>query len=115
VRVRIGLHTGKPTVTEEGYVGLDVHMGARICAAGHGGQTLLSAATRKLIDLEVADLGEHRLKDLAEPVWLYQLGNGSFPPIRSLSNTNLPVPASSFLGRGPTSRLQPSSSPGRGF
>jgi hypothetical protein len=100
IRVRMGLHTGKPTPTGEGYVGLDVHIGARICAAGHGGQTLLSAATRGQIDGEVADLGEHRLKDLAEPVWLYQLGDRPFPPLRTIANTNLPRPASSFVGRG---------------
>jgi class 3 adenylate cyclase len=101
VRVRAGIHTGQPRVTDEGYVGLDVHAGARIAAVGHGGQVLLSKATRDVLDpsVEVRDLGEHRLKDLTEPVWLFQLGGDDFPPVRSLSNTNLPVPASSFVGR----------------
>src|SRR4029077_573235 len=61
IRVRMGLHTGEPRLTEEGYVGLDVHKGARIAAVGHGGQVLLSQATRALVDAEVRDLGPHRL------------------------------------------------------
>jgi predicted ATPase/class 3 adenylate cyclase len=99
IRVRIGLHTGRPTLTEEGYVGGDVHLGARIAAAGHGGQVLLSKATRELVDGEVSDLGEHRVKDFAEPVWLFELGSERFPPLKTISNTNLPRPASSFVGR----------------
>jgi predicted ATPase len=99
IRVRIGLHTGTPKLAEEGYVGADVHLGARITAAGHGGQVLLSKATRELVDGAVSDLGEHRLKDFAEPVWLYQLGQERFPPLKTISNTNLPRPASSFVGR----------------
>jgi adenylate/guanylate cyclase family protein len=100
VRVRMGLHTGEPQLTSEGYVGLDVHKGARIAAAGHGGQVLLSRATRDLLDgVEVRDLGEHRVKDFEEPVWLYQLGEGVYPPLKTISNTNLPRPASSFVGR----------------
>lgn len=100
VRVRMGLHTGTPTRTAEGYVGLDVHLGARIAAAGHGGQVLLSRATRELLDgVTVRDLGEHRVKDFAEPVWLFQLGDDAFPPLKTISNTNLPRPASSFVGR----------------
>src|SRR5207247_1994424 len=85
--------------TEEGYVGIDVHLGARIAAAGHGGQVLLSKATRDLIDDAVRDLGEHRVKDFDEPVWIYQLGDEAFPPLKTISNTNLPRPASSFVGR----------------
>jgi predicted ATPase/class 3 adenylate cyclase len=99
VRVRIGLHTGRPKLAEEGYVGADVHLGARIAGAGHGGQVLLSRATRELVESEISDLGEHRLKDFAEPVWLFQLGSERFPPLKTISNTNLPRPASSFLGR----------------
>jgi predicted ATPase/class 3 adenylate cyclase len=99
LRVRMGLHTGTPRVAEEGYVGADVHLGARIASAGHGGQVLLSKATRELVDGEVSDLGEHRLKDFAAPVWLFQLGLERFPPLRTISNTNLPRPASSFVGR----------------
>ena len=101
VLVRIGLHTGTPHVGAEGYVGADVHLGARIAAAGHGGQVLLSGATREAIDdaVELVDLGEHRLKDFDQPVWIYQLGKGKFPPLKTISNTNLPRPASAFVGR----------------
>src|SRR5450759_896777 len=62
VRVRMGLHTGEPLLTDEGYVGLDVHRAARICAAAHGGQVVLSDATARLIEADIRDLGEHRLK-----------------------------------------------------
>ena len=66
VRIRIGIHTGTPRVTDEGYVGRDVHRAARIGAAGHGGQILVSASTAALVqDDSLRDLGEHRLKDLA--------------------------------------------------
>jgi predicted ATPase/class 3 adenylate cyclase len=99
IRVRIGLHTGTPHATEEGYVGEDVHKGARIAAAGHGGQVLLSKETNALVEVDVIDLGEHRLKDFDEPVWIFQLGEERFPPLRTISNTNLPSPASSFVGR----------------
>jgi len=99
IRVRMGLHTGAPKLTEEGYVGGDVHLGARIAAAGHGGQVLLSGATRALIDGEVSDLGEHRLKDFDQVVRIFQLGSEQFPPLKTVSNTNLPRPASTFVGR----------------
>ena len=68
-------------------------------SAAHGGQVLLSGATRELVAEDVLDLGRHRLKDFAEPVSLYQLGSDRFPPLRTISNTNLPVPLSSFVGR----------------
>jgi predicted ATPase len=99
IRVRMGIHTGRPHLGEEGYVGADVHLGARIAAAGHGGQVLLSKETRALTGNGVTDLGEHRLKDFAEPVPIFQLGSERFPPLKTISNTNLPRPASSFLGR----------------
>src|SRR5439155_18734962 len=99
IRVRVGLHTGAPARTEEGYVGLRVHLGGRIAAAGHGGQVLLSKATRELLDCAIRDLGEHRVKDFDEPVWIFQLGDETFPPLKTISNTNLPRPASSFVGR----------------
>jgi predicted ATPase len=99
VPVRMGLHTGAPLLTEEGYVGADVHRAARIAATGHGGQLLLSAATKELVEASVADLGEHRLKDFDEPVRIFQLGDGEFPPLKTISSTNLPRPASSFVGR----------------
>jgi predicted ATPase/class 3 adenylate cyclase len=101
IRVRMGLHTGQPHLTSEGYVGHVVHLAARICAAGHGGQVLVSKASAEALreGQELTDLGEHRLKDFAQPVWIYQLGSRSFPPLKTISNTNLPRPASSFIGR----------------
>ncbi len=74
VHVRMGLHTGEPLQADEGYVGFDVHRAARIAAAGHGGQVLLSQATADLTGAEVRDLGLHRLKDLSAPERLFQLG-----------------------------------------
>jgi predicted ATPase len=100
IRVRIGIHTGTPHLTDEGYVGTDVHRAARIAACGHGGQVLVSAATTALAGEDLLrDLGEHRLKDLSAPERLYQLGTDDFPPLRSLYQTNLPVPSTPFLGR----------------
>jgi predicted ATPase len=98
--VRMGLHTGTPLLTEEGYVGADVHRAARIAAAGHGRQVLVSAATAAVVGCDLTALGEHRLKDFEEAVALFQLGAGEFPPLKTISNTNLPRPASSFVGRG---------------
>src|SRR5204862_4817591 len=101
IRVRIGIHTGEPGLDPPKYVGIDVHKAARIMSAGHGGQTLLSRETRALLDERpvLRELGEHRLKDFEEPVWLYQLGEEGFPPLKTISNTNLPRPAGSFIGR----------------
>jgi predicted ATPase len=99
VRVRMGLHTGEPIRGEEGYVGMAVHRAARIAAAGHGGQVLLSRATADLAGADVRDLGLHRLKDLSAPERIFQLGTDHFPPLKTLHETNLPVPATPFLGR----------------
>jgi hypothetical protein len=100
IRVRIGIHTGTPHVVDGQYLGLDVHRAARIAAAAHGGQVALSAATAALVGGEgLRDLGEHRLKDLAAPERIFQLGEGEFPALRSLYGTNLPVPPTPFLGR----------------
>lgn len=101
LRARMGLHTGEPLVVDGGYAGIDVHWTARIAAAGHGGQVLLSQSTRELLDspLEVRDLGWHRLKDLGEPVRLFQFGRGDFPPLRSLNSTNLPIQPTPLIGR----------------
>jgi predicted ATPase/class 3 adenylate cyclase len=95
VRVRIGVHTGEAEVRDDDYVGLDVHRAARICAAGHGGQVLISSSTRELVadelpaDVALFELGEHRLKDLDRPEQLFQLVVGDlpaqFPPLASLS------------------------------
>ena len=99
VRVRVGVHTGEPLLDPPKYVGPDVHKAARIMSAAHGGQVLISGATHELVPEDVLDLGRHRLKDFAEPVSLFQLGSDRFPPPRTISNTNLPVPLSSFVGR----------------
>jgi predicted ATPase/class 3 adenylate cyclase len=95
VRVRMGVHTGEAEVQHGDYVGLDVHRAARICAAGHGGQVLISSSTRELVgdglpgDVALRDLGEHRLKDLDRPERLFELVVGDrpaqFPPLASLS------------------------------
>jgi predicted ATPase/class 3 adenylate cyclase len=99
IRLRIGVHTGVPLVTEEGYVGEDVHLAARVAAAGHGGQILLTEATAALAGREVLELGEHRLKDVDGAVRILQLGGERFPALRTVSSTSLPVPPSSFVGR----------------
>ena len=111
VRARMGLHTGQPQVAADRYIGLDVSRAARICAAAHGGQTLLSHATRELIedelpeDVSLRDLGEHRLKDLTSAQRLSQIVvtglSDEFPPLRTLENrpTNLPVQPTPLIGR----------------
>ena len=101
VRVRMGIHTGEPAVVGGNYVGLDVHRAARVMAAGHGGQVLLTESTRGLLDDEVVvrDLGDHRLKDLSEPQRLYQLGPEEFPQLKTLHQTNLPVAWTRLVGR----------------
>ena len=100
ITVRIGLHTGTPVLTDEGYVGSDVHRAARIAAAGHGGQILVSSSTAALLGTDLLrDLGEHRLKDLGAPERIYQLGTEEHPPLKTLHQTNLPIPATPFLGR----------------
>ena len=111
VRVRMGVHTGEGILGGDNYIGLDVHRAARIGAAGHGGQVLISAATRGLVEsalpkgVGLRDLGAHRLKDIEQPEHLHQLLveglSDRFPPIRTLdaSQTNLPPQRTSFVGR----------------
>ncbi|HSP74518.1 MAG TPA: adenylate/guanylate cyclase domain-containing protein, partial [Gaiellaceae bacterium] len=111
VRVRIGLHSGVAETAGDGYVGIDVHRAARIVSAGHGGQVLISAATRGIVEndlpagVTLLDLGEHRLKDLSRPERVYQLVHpglaADFPPLVSLESlpNNLPVQLTSFIGR----------------
>ena len=101
IRIRAGVHTGEPIADPPRYVGIDVHRAARIMASANGGQVLMSRTTRDLLDesFAVRDLGEHRLKDLSAPQRLFQLGTHDFPPPRTLRRTNLPVPATEFLGR----------------
>jgi class 3 adenylate cyclase len=101
IRIRVGIHTGEPVLDPPKYVGLDVHRAARVMAAGHGGQVLLSESTRALLDdgVHVRDLGEHRLKDLSGSQRLYQLGADEFPPLKTLHQTNLPVTPTQLVGR----------------
>jgi class 3 adenylate cyclase len=92
VRVRIGVHSGRPTLTEAGYIGLAVHTTARVCAAAHGGQIVVSAATRTAIGtsppagVRFRGLGRHRLSGLPDPELLFQVQasglRASFPPPR---------------------------------
>lgn len=111
LRVRMALHTGAPTLAGGGYVGLDVHRAARLCAAGHGGQVLLSEPTRGLAErrlpagVSLRDLGEYRLKDLPSPEHIYQLVIPNlptdFPPLRTLESGvyNLPLQTTALIGR----------------
>jgi class 3 adenylate cyclase len=77
VRVRIGIHTGNPVVHDEAYLGLDVHRAARICAAAHGGQILISQPTADLLGdvagMSTKDLGPYELKGLGEPEHIFQV------------------------------------------
>ena len=106
VRVRMGVHTGTPRLRDGEYWGIDVHYAARLCAAAHGGQVLVSESTAALVDLDVEDLGEHALKDFPSPRRIFHLridGRGSdcFAAPRTLQTgrTNLPEEISSFVGR----------------
>jgi len=111
VLARMAVHTGEPLSAHTGYIGMDVHRAARICAAGHGGQILLSQTTRELIaddlphSVSLRDLGEHRLKDLARAQRLFQVVDAGlpaeFPPLKSLNAlpNNLPIQLTSFIGR----------------
>ena len=127
LRVRMGLHTGEPVSEPGRYVGLDVHRAARICAAGHGGQILVSRAVEVLANPDLPsgaslrDLGTYRLKDLEESEQLFQVVHpdlpADFPPLNAVDAraTNLPLQLTSFIGRDdeiaevmrllPTSRL----------
>jgi predicted ATPase/class 3 adenylate cyclase len=111
VRVRMGLHTGEGVAGGDDYVGLDVHRAARIAAAAHGGQVIVSASTHALAqpalpaDVELVDLGEHRLRGVSGTERLYQLAiaglPSAFPPPRteSVSAVHLPPRLTSFVGR----------------
>lgn len=106
VAVRIGLHTGNGELGHDNYVGIDVNRAARISAAGHGGQVVVSATVRALAaDAAYVDLGEHSLKGLERTEQLFQLDvpglPQTFPPLRTASNrpNNLPTLAARILGR----------------
>jgi predicted ATPase/class 3 adenylate cyclase len=110
IRVRVGLHTGEPELDGEGYHGLDVHVAARICGAGHGNQIVVSQATREVVGdtplrgVAFRPLGRHRLKDVAETQQLFQLVaedlEADFPPLRTLAGATLPALHHRLVGRG---------------
>jgi predicted ATPase/class 3 adenylate cyclase len=108
--IRMGLHSGEGVLGGDDYLGIDVNRAARIAAAAHGGQVLLSDATRALVaealpeEVGLLDLGEHRLKDFDRPIRLFQLTapefHKNFPPPRTLEvPTNLPAERTAFIGR----------------
>jgi class 3 adenylate cyclase/DNA-binding NarL/FixJ family response regulator len=107
VRVRMAMHTGEPSVAADRYIGLGVHRAARICAAGHGGQVLLSQSSYAVLvddvlpDIDFRDLGDHRLKDLDRPERIYQLVvpdlPAEFAPLKTLGQVR--PEAIPFAGR----------------
>jgi predicted ATPase/class 3 adenylate cyclase len=109
VRLRIGIHTGEPELTADGYVGIDVHIAARLCAAAHGGQVIVSQAVRELVGAEslaglsFRPLGRHRFKDIPSPEPVFQLvAEGlaeSFPPLQTLGGATLPALHHRLVGR----------------
>ena len=117
VRVRAGIHTGAGEVGGDNYVGIDVHRAARIGAAGHGGQVLVSDSTAVLVrdqlpeGVSLRSMGSHRLKDLTKPEALHQLAidglRNDFPPLKTLDfvPNNLPVELTSFVGRDELSKV----------
>jgi predicted ATPase len=102
LRVRMGLHTGEAELRDGDYFGTAVNRAARLAAVGHGGQIICSSATAELTDTDepLVDLGEHRLRDLDRPIHVFQIGDGSFPPLTSLNAFpgNLPRQLTSFVG-----------------
>ncbi|MGZ7008307.1 MAG: ATP-binding protein, partial [Ilumatobacteraceae bacterium] len=112
LRTRVGVHTDEATIIDDaGYASLPINRCARLMTAAHGGQTVISGATEMLVrgqlsgGLELVDLGEHRLRDLGNPVRIFQLvsydSSEQFPPLRTLDSFpgNLPAQLSSFIGR----------------
>jgi predicted ATPase/class 3 adenylate cyclase len=109
LRVRMGLHSGVVDRRGDGFVGLDIHLAARVQGVAHGGQIVVTEPTRRLVagEFELVPLGEHRLKDFPEPERLFQVvvdgrGPDAFPPLRSapVRPTNLPVELRPLVGRG---------------
>ena len=111
IRIRVGMHTGQGLLGGDDYLGIDVNRAARIAAAGHGGQVVLSSATAGLVEhdlpdgVTLRDLGSHRLKDFPQPLRLCDLliegVSSEFPTLRSLDArpTNIPSERTSFVGR----------------
>ena len=107
LRVRMGMHTGEGLLIDGHYANQPLNRCARLMAIGHGGQVLVSGTSEPLLrgaldhGISLVDLGEHRLRDLDRPMRVFQLAEGSFPPLRSLDAYpgNLPLQVSSFIGR----------------
>jgi predicted ATPase/class 3 adenylate cyclase len=103
IMVRMGMHTGEAELRQGDYFGTAVNRAARLVAVGHGGQILCSSSTAEVADTDrlLVDLGEHHLRDLDRPMQVFQVGDGSFPALRSLSAFpgNLPIQLTSFVGR----------------
>ena len=109
VRLRIGIHTGEPELTADGYVGVDVHIAARLCSAAHGGQVIVSQAVRELVGAEplaglsFRPLGRHRFKDIPSPEPVFQVVAAglaeSFPPLQTLGGATLPALHHRLVGR----------------
>ena len=103
IRVRMAVHTGEASERDGDYFGPAVNLTARLMATAHGGQVVCSASTASLADTSVPlrSLGEHRLRDLAAAQQVFQVGDGSFPPLRSVDGvpTNLPTMRTELIGR----------------
>jgi predicted ATPase/class 3 adenylate cyclase len=101
LKVRMGLHLGEAQERDGDYFGPVVNTTARLEAAGHGGQVLLTEPVRQAAEVSARDLGVHHLRDVADPVQIWQLGDGDFPPLRVVNPglTNLPAAATALVGR----------------
>ncbi len=101
LRVRIGLHIGEAEERDGDYFGSPVNTAARVEAAGHGGQIVISELVRAAVGVEVIDLGLHHLRGVPEPLRLFQIGDTPFPPLRvtDILATNLPARPTRLLGR----------------
>ncbi|MGZ4138088.1 MAG: AfsR/SARP family transcriptional regulator, partial [Actinomycetota bacterium] len=101
LRARMGIHVGAAEKRGGVYVGSPVNIAARVADAGHGGQVVATDAALSAAGIEGIDLGEHRLRDVEEPVRLLQLGAGDFPPLRTVSvgMVSVPSPRTSLVGR----------------
>ena len=117
VKVRMGLHTGEPTLGEEGYLGLDVVRGARIASAAHGGQVLVSETTHALLPADlpggakIIDLGQHSLKDLERAEHLFQIVGPGFAQTSRRRAPTRPVGTRKTSSDGSTNLLTAASRP----
>lgn len=101
LRVRIGLHLGEAEERDGDYFGAPVNTAARVCAAGHGGQILLTDLVRSTVDVATRDLGVHQLRGVPEPIRILQVGDETLPPLRvvEVGGTNLPARPTRLFGR----------------